>query len=310
VAGFFSQLKAGLNKTRQNLVERVEELLTGRRKIDEELYEQLEEVLIGADVGFNTSMNLVDQLRQEVKARKISDADQLNGILMEKIIALLGEEKPLSFSSAGPTVFLVVGVNGVGKTTTIGKLAGRFKQEGKRVIIAAADTFRAAAIDQLEIWGQRAGAEVIKQSEGADPAAVAFDAVNAARSRGIDVVLIDTAGRLHNKVNLMEELRKVRRVIEKEIPGAPHEVLLVLDATTGQNALQQAKLFKEVADVTGIVLTKLDGTAKGGVVLGIQGETKIPVKWIGIGEGMDDLRPFVPRDFAAALFNRPEEEMT
>jgi fused signal recognition particle receptor len=310
VAGFFSQLKAGLNKTRQNLVERVEELLTGRRKIDEELYEQLEEVLIGADVDFNTSMNLVDQLRQEVKARKISDADQLNGILMEKIIALLGEEKPLSFSSAGPTVFLVVGVNGVGKTTTIGKLAGRFKQEGKRVIIAAADTFRAAAIDQLEIWGQRAGAEVIKQSEGADPAAVAFDAVNAARSRGIDVVLIDTAGRLHNKVNLMEELRKVRRVIEKEIPGAPHEVLLVLDATTGQNALQQAKLFKEVADVTGIVLTKLDGTAKGGVVLGIQGETKIPVKWIGIGEGMDDLRPFVPRDFAAALFNRPEEEMT
>ena len=310
MAGFFSQLKAGLSKTRQNLVERVEELLTGRRKIDEELYEQLEEVLIGADVGFNTSMELVEQLRQEVKARKISEADQLTGILMEKIVVLLGEEKPLSFSAAGPSVFLVVGVNGVGKTTTIGKLAGRLKQEGKRVILAAADTFRAAAIDQLEIWGQRAGAEVIKQREGADPAAVAYDAVNAARSRGIDVVLIDTAGRLHNKVNLMEELRKVRRVIEKEIPGAPHEVLLVLDATTGQNALQQAKLFKEVADVTGIVLTKLDGTAKGGVVLGIQGETKIPVKWIGIGEGMDDLRPFVPRDFAAALFNRPEEGMT
>lgn len=310
MAGFFSQLKAGLSKTRQNLVERVEELLTGRRKIDEELYEQLEEVLIGADVGFNTSMELVEQLRQEVKARKISEADQLTGILMEKIVVLLGEEKPLSFSAAGPSVFLVVGVNGVGKTTTIGKLAGRLRQEGKRVILAAADTFRAAAIDQLEIWGQRAGAEVIKQREGADPAAVAYDAVNAARSRGIDVVLIDTAGRLHNKVNLMEELRKVRRVIEKEIPGAPHEVLLVLDATTGQNALQQAKLFKEVADVTGIVLTKLDGTAKGGVVLGIQGETKIPVKWIGIGEGMDDLRPFVPRDFAAALFNRPEEGMT
>jgi fused signal recognition particle receptor len=310
VAGFFSQLKAGLSKTRQNLVERVEELLTGRRKIDEELYEQLEEVLIGADVGFNTSMELVEQLRQEVKARKISEADQLTGILMEKIVCLLGEEKPLSFAAAGPSVFLVVGVNGVGKTTTIGKLAGRLKQEGKRVILAAADTFRAAAIDQLEIWGQRAGAEVIKQREGADPAAVAYDAVNAARSRGIDVVLIDTAGRLHNKVNLMEELRKVRRVLEKEIPGAPHEVLLVLDATTGQNALQQAKTFKEVADVTGIVLTKLDGTAKGGVVLGIQGETKIPVKWIGIGEGMDDLRPFVPRDFAAALFNRPEEGMT
>jgi fused signal recognition particle receptor len=310
VAGFFSQLKAGLSKTRQNFVQRVEELLTGRRKIDEELYEELEEVLIGADVGFNTSMELVNQLRQEVKTRKISESDQLTEILVEKIEDLLGEEKPLLFSTAGPSIFLVVGVNGVGKTTTIGKLACRLRNDGKRVILAAGDTFRAAAIDQLEIWGERAGVEVIKQKEGADPAAVAYDAIHAAKSRNADVVIMDTAGRLHNKVNLMEELRKVKRVIERELPGAPHEVLLVLDATTGQNALQQAKLFKEVADVTGIVLTKLDGTAKGGVVLGIQGETEIPVKWIGIGEGIDDLRPFVPKDFAAALFDRPEEGVT
>jgi signal recognition particle-docking protein FtsY len=310
VAGFLSQLKAGLSKTRQNFVQRVEELLTGRRKIDEELYEELEEVLIGADVGFNTSIELVSRLRQEVKSRKISESDQLTEILVEKIEDLLGEEKPLVFSSSGPSIFLVVGVNGVGKTTTIGKLAGRLKNGGKRVILAAGDTFRAAAIDQLEIWGERAGVEVIKQKEGADPAAVAYDAIHAAKSRNADVVIMDTAGRLHNKVNLMEELRKVKRVIEREIPGAPHEVLLVLDATTGQNALQQAKLFKEVADVTGIVLTKLDGTAKGGVVLGIQGEIKIPVKWIGIGEGMDDLRPFIPKDFAAALFDRPEGGVT
>lgn len=310
MAGFFSQLKAGLSKTRQNFVQRVEELLTGRRKIDEDLYEELEEVLISADVGFNTSIELVRQLRQEVKARKISESDQLTEILVEKIEDILGEEKPLVFSSSGPSIFLVVGVNGVGKTTTIGKLAGRLKNDGKRVILAAGDTFRAAAIDQLEVWGERAGVEVIKQKEGADPAAVAYDAIHAAKSRNADVVIMDTAGRLHNKINLMEELRKVKRVIEREIPGAPHEVLLVLDATTGQNALQQAKLFKEVVDVTGIVLTKLDGTAKGGVVLGIQGETKIPVKWIGIGEGMDDLRPFIPKDFAAALFDRPEEGVT
>ncbi|MDD2233453.1 MAG: signal recognition particle-docking protein FtsY [Desulfitobacteriaceae bacterium] len=310
MAGFFSQLKAGLTKTRQNFVQRVEELLTGRRKIDEELYEELEEVLIGTDVGFKTSIELVNHLRQEVKARKISESDQLTGILTEKILEILGEEKPLFFSASGPSIFLVVGVNGVGKTTTIGKLAGRLKKDGKRIILAAGDTFRAAAIDQLEIWGERAGVEVIKQKEGADPAAVAYDAIHAAKSRNVDVVIMDTAGRLHNKVNLMEELRKVKRVIQREIPGAPHEVLLVLDATTGQNALQQAKMFKDVADVTGIILTKLDGTAKGGVVLGIQGEIKIPVKWIGIGEGVDDLRPFVPRDFAAALFDRPEEGIT
>ena len=309
MAGFFAQLKAGLTKTRQNFVDKVEEVFTGRKKIDEELYEELEEVLIRSDVGVNTSMELVERLRKEVKTRKISQPSELTQVLQELISELLGEEETLNLAKQGPSIILVVGVNGVGKTTTIGKLASRLKRDGKRVIMAAGDTFRAAAIDQLEVWGERSGIEVIKQREGADPAAVAYDAVQAAKSRGIDVVIVDTAGRLHNKVNLMEELRKVKRVIEREIPGAPHEVLLVLDATTGQNALQQAKLFQEVAGVTGIVLTKLDGTAKGGVVLGIRGETQIPVKWIGIGEGIDDLRPFVPKDFAAALFGRPDEEV-
>ncbi|MGC7870457.1 MULTISPECIES: signal recognition particle-docking protein FtsY [unclassified Desulfosporosinus] len=307
MAGFFSQLKAGLTKTRQNFVEKVEQIFTGYKKIDEELFEELEEVLIRSDVGVNTSMELVERLRKEVKQRKISDPQELTKVLQELIVELLGEEETIAFAARGPSIILVVGVNGVGKTTTIGKLANRFKKDGKRVVLAAGDTFRAAAIDQLEVWGERSGVEVIKQREGADPAAVAYDAVQAAKSRDLDVVLVDTAGRLHNKVNLMEELRKVKRVIEREIPGAPQEVLLVLDATTGQNALQQAKLFQEVAGVTGIVLTKLDGTAKGGVVLGIQGETRIPVKWIGIGEGMEDLRPFVPKDFAEALFGNSEE---
>jgi fused signal recognition particle receptor len=308
VAGFFAQLKAGLTKTRHNFVDKVEEVFTGRKKIDEELYEELEEVLICSDVGVTTSLALVDRLRKEVKIRKISAPSELAKVLQELIAELLGEEEPLIFAKQGPSIILVVGVNGVGKTTTIGKLANQLKKDGKRVIMAAGDTFRAAAIDQLEVWGERSGIEVIKHREGADPAAVAYDAVQAAKSRSIDVVIVDTAGRLHNKVNLMEELRKVTKVIGREIPGAPHEVLLVLDATTGQNALQQAKLFQEVAGVTGIVLTKLDGTAKGGVVLGIRGETQIPVKWIGIGEGIEDLRPFVPKDFAAALFNRPDEE--
>ena len=308
MAGFFAKLKEGLTKTRENFVGKVEEVFTGRKKIDEELYEELEEVLIRSDVGVNTSLQLVDRLRKEVKLRKISEPSELALVLQELIAELLGEEEPLILAKQGPSIILVVGVNGVGKTTTIGKLANRLKKDGKRVLMAAGDTFRAAAIDQLEVWGERSGIEVIKHREGADPAAVAYDAVQAAKSRSMDVVLIDTAGRLHNKANLMEELRKVKRVIEREIPGAPHEVLLVLDATTGQNALQQAKQFQEVAGVTGIVLTKLDGTAKGGVVLGIRGETRIPVKWIGIGEGIDDLRPFVPKEFAAALFNRSDEE--
>ena len=308
MAGFFSKLKDSLGKTRENFVGKIEEVFSGRKHIDEELYEELENALIASDVGVTTSCELVESLRREVKNRKVSQAEELMPILQELVTALLGEEKTLNFAQQGPSVILMVGVNGVGKTTTIGKLGHRLKQDGKRVILAAGDTFRAAAIDQLEIWGERAGIEVIRQREGADPAAVAFDAVQAAKSRNIDIVLIDTAGRLHNKVNLMEELRKIKRVIERDIPGAPHEVLLVLDATTGQNALQQAKLFREVAGVTGIVLTKLDGTAKGGVVLGIQGEIRIPVKLIGIGEKIEDLRPFDPHVFAAELFSRPETE--
>ncbi|HZK86150.1 MAG TPA: signal recognition particle-docking protein FtsY [Desulfosporosinus sp.] len=308
MAGFFAKLKEGLTKTRENFAGKIEEVFTGRKKIDEELYEELEEVLIRSDVGVNTSLQLVERLRKEVKQRKISEPSELALVLQELIAELLGEEEPLNLAKQGPSIILVVGVNGVGKTTTIGKLANRLKKDGKRVIMAAGDTFRAAAVEQLEVWGERSGIEVIRQREGADPAAVAYDAVQAAKSRSVDVVIVDTAGRLHNQVNLMEELRKVKRVIEREIPGAPHEVLLVLDATTGQNALQQAKLFQEVAGVTGIVLTKLDGTAKGGVVLGIRGETRIPVKWIGIGEGIEDLRPFVPKDFAAALFTQPDEE--
>ncbi|MGI6449872.1 MAG: signal recognition particle-docking protein FtsY [Desulfitobacteriia bacterium] len=308
MAGLFNKLKERLTKTRQGFVDKVGEIFTGAKKIDENLYEELEEALIQADVGVNTALELVDLLRKTVKEQKISDPAALQEVLKEQITALLGEQSPLKFAPTGLTVYLVVGVNGVGKTTTIGKLASNLKAQGKKVILAAGDTFRAAAIEQLEVWGARSGAEVIKQTEGADPAAVAFDALRAANSRRADVLLVDTAGRLHNKVNLMNELSKIKRVIEREVPGAPHEVLLVLDATTGQNALQQVKLFQEAADITGIILTKLDGTAKGGVILGIQSEAKVPVKLIGIGEGVEDLRPFDPREFARALFAGAEEE--
>lgn len=308
MAGFFSKLKERLTKTRKGFVDKVEQLFTGAGKIDENLYEELEEVLIQSDVGVNTSLELVEMLRQSVKERKVSDPLLLKNILKEHIADLLGEKSNLNFALQGPTVYLIVGVNGVGKTTTIGKLAHRFRAEGKSVLVAAGDTFRAAAIEQLEIWGERAGVDVIKQSEGADPAAVVYDAVHAAKSRKIDILIVDTAGRLHNKVNLMKELGKIKRVIEREIPSAPHEVLLVLDATTGQNAIQQVKIFQDAADVTGIVLTKLDGTAKGGVILGIQDEAKVPVKLIGIGEGLEDLRPFEPEEFANALFDKAEEE--
>lgn len=308
MAGIFNKLKERLTKTRQGFVDKVERIFTGAGKIDDNLYEELEEALIQSDVGVNTSLELVEQLRKSVKERKISDPAALKEVLQEQITLLLGEESSLNFASKSPTVYLIVGVNGVGKTTTIGKLARNLGSQGKSVMLAAGDTFRAAAIEQLEVWGERAGVEVIKQAEGADPAAVAFDAVRAAKSRNVDVLLVDTAGRLHNKVNLMNELSKIKRVIEREVPNAPHEVLLVLDATTGQNAIQQVKLFQEAADVTGIILTKLDGTAKGGVILGIQGEAQVPVKLIGIGEGIDDLKTFDPQEFAAALFSRPEEE--
>jgi fused signal recognition particle receptor len=299
-----NKFKEGLTKTRTALVEKVEELVLRRKKIDEAFYEELEEILIGADVGVNTVMELIDELRSEVKKRKIEDAAELQPVLSEKLVGMLrGEENPrLKMADEGITVILFVGVNGVGKTTTIGKLAHRFKSQGKSVLLAAGDTFRAGAIEQLEVWGQRVGVDVIKQSSGADPAAVMFDAVQAAKQRGVDVLLCDTAGRLQNKANLMEELNKIFRVIQREIPNAPHEVLLVLDATTGQNALSQAKLFGEKSGVTGLVLTKLDGTAKGGIVIAIRNELNLPVKFVGLGEKMDDLEEFDSDQFVHALF--------
>ncbi|MFZ5650915.1 MAG: signal recognition particle-docking protein FtsY [Bacillota bacterium] len=300
--GVFSRLKESLARTRQNFVEKIDSIITGRKNIDEDLYEELEEVLIQGDVGTDTALNLVEDLRGFVKERRISDAQELKPVLKELIKEIMDQDySPLS-GEGSPTVILVVGVNGVGKTTTIGKLAHNLKQEGKKVMLAAGDTFRAAAIDQLQIWGNRVGVDVIRHKEGADPAAVVFDALQAARARNADVLVVDTAGRLHTKSNLMEELKKVGRVLSRESPGAPHEVLLVLDATTGQNAINQARIFGEATGVTGIVLTKLDGTAKGGVVIGIKQALKIPVKFIGIGEGIDDLRPFNSAEFVEALF--------
>lgn len=298
------QFKDGLEKTRKGLVEKVTDLVIRRKKIDEEFYEELEEILIGADVGVNTVMNLIEDLRAEVKKRKIEDAAELQPVLSEKLTDLLrGEQNnELKMNPDGITVILFVGVNGVGKTTTIGKLAHRFKQQGKKVMMAAGDTFRAGAIEQLEVWGQRAGVDVIKQQSGSDPAAVMYDAVQAAKQRGADVLLCDTAGRLQNKSNLMDELNKIYRVIQREIPSAPHEVLMVLDATTGQNALNQAKLFGEKSGVTGLVLTKLDGTAKGGIVVAIRQELDLPVKLVGLGEKIDDLQEFDSEQFVHALF--------
>jgi fused signal recognition particle receptor len=300
-----SKFRDGLAKTRDAFVGKVEELFSRRKKIDEEFFEELEEILIGADVGVNTVMGLIDDLRAEVKKRKIEQPSELRPILTEKLVGMLqgsGEETDLKGNPNGITVILFVGVNGVGKTTTIGKLAWRYKQQGKKVLLAAGDTFRAGAIEQLEVWGERAGIDVIKQESGSDPAAVMFDAVVAAKKRNVDVLICDTAGRLQNKVNLMEELSKIHRVIQREIPGAPHETLLVLDATTGQNALQQAKLFGEKSGVTGLVLTKLDGTAKGGIVIAIRNELSLPVKFVGLGEKMDDLQQFDADQFVHALF--------
>lgn len=298
------QFKDGLEKSRKGFVEKVTELITRRKKIDEEFFEELEEILIGADVGVNTVMSLIDDLRVEVKKRKIEDASDLQPILSEKLVELLrgDEDNSLKLNDNGISVILFVGVNGVGKTTTIGKLAHYYKQQGKKVIMAAGDTFRAGAIEQLEVWGQRVGVDVIKQQAGADPAAVMFDAVQAAKQRGADILLCDTAGRLQNKTNLMEELNKIYRVIQREIPSAPHEVLMVLDATTGQNALSQAKLFGEKSGVTGLVLTKLDGTAKGGIVIAIRQELSLPVKLVGLGEKMEDLQPFDSEQFVHGLF--------
>lgn len=299
-----NKFKDGLSKTRSAFMGKVEELFLRRKKIDEDFYEELEEILIGADVGVNTVLELINELRAEVRKRKIENPSELQPILSEKLVGMLqgGEDNKLHMAESGLTVYLFVGVNGVGKTTSIGKLAHRFRMEGKKVLLAAGDTFRAAAIDQLEVWGKRAGVDVIKQSEGSDPAAVMFDAIQAAKMRGVDVLLCDTAGRLQNKTNLMEELNKIYRVIRREVPDGPHETLLVIDATTGQNALTQAKLFGEKTGVTGLVLSKLDSTAKGGIVIAIRNELNIPVKLVGLGEKMEDLENFDSEQFVHALF--------
>lgn len=302
--GFFAKLKAGLDKTRKNILGGVDGVLGAFTKIDEDLFEELEEALIMADLGVQTTMDIVENLRKRVKREHATDPSLIKGMLIDEITAILEEGAEEEESLPNPSVLLVIGVNGVGKTTTIGKLAHNYKEEGKSVMLAAADTFRAAAIDQLEIWGERNNVPVIKQEENSDPAAVVFDAVHEARKQNADLLICDTAGRLHNKKNLMEELKKIARVIEREYPAAHKEVYLVLDATTGQNALQQAKLFKEVADITGIVLTKLDGTAKGGIVVAIKSELQIPVRYIGVGEGIRDLQKFNAAEFAGALFGK------
>ena len=300
------KFKDGLAKTRNQFTSKVNDLVAKYRKVDEDFFEELEEILLQADVGFETVMELMDALRFEVQRKNMKDTAGIQSVISEKLVEIYesGEESSneLNMQVDGLTVILFVGVNGVGKTTTIGKLANRLKSEGKSVLLAAGDTFRAGAIEQLQVWGDRVGVEVIKQSEGSDPAAVMYDAVRAAKSRGVDVLICDTAGRLQNKVNLMNELEKVHRVISREIPNAPHEVLLALDATTGQNALIQAQTFKEETNVTGIVLTKLDGTAKGGIVLAIRNKLHIPVKFVGLGEKMDDLQPFDTEKYVYGLF--------
>lgn len=306
------KFKEGLSKTRISFSERVNNLVARYRKVDEDFFEELEEVLIGADVGVSTVMELIDELKTEVKRRNIQDSKDVQSVISEKLVEIYQgddtESPKLDLQEGRLNVILFVGVNGVGKTTTIGKLAHKLKSEGKSVLMAAGDTFRAGAIEQLEVWGERVGVDVIKQSAGSDPAAVMFDAVQAAKARKVDVLLCDTAGRLQNKVNLMKELEKVKRVIEREIPGAPHEVMLVLDATTGQNAMSQAKQFSQATEVTGIVLTKLDGTAKGGIVLAIRNELSIPVKFVGLGEKMDDLMEFDAEQYVYGLFADLVEE--
>lgn len=301
--GLFGRLREKLSKTRNTLVSSIDRLLSGAKEVDEELLEDLEEILITSDLGIKTTYQLIENAKNHLKTPGTISPQILKDFIQEEIFKFLKiDVPPLDVSKARPFIIMVIGINGVGKTTTIGKMAYKFKEEGRRSLLVAADTFRAAAIEQLEIWGNRVGADVIKQKSGADPAAVAFDAIKAAKSRNMDVVIIDTAGRLHTKIGLMEELKKMKRVIAREIADAPHEVLLVLDATTGQNAISQAKLFNEALDVTGIVLTKLDGTAKGGIVAGICYEFNIPIRYIGVGERLDDLREFDAQEFVSALF--------
>ncbi|KRQ86955.1 Signal recognition particle receptor FtsY [Caloramator mitchellensis] len=301
--GWFEKLKEGLTKTRDNLTQKVEAIFNFTSELDDDFFEELEEALIVADVGFNTTTAIVEKLKKRIKEKKINQIQEAKDELKNIIVEIMRGDKNIDIiPPKTPAVFMVVGVNGVGKTTSIGKIANFFKSRGYKVMMAAGDTFRAAAIDQLEVWGQRCGVEVIKQKEGADPAAVVFDAIQSAKARKVDILICDTAGRLHNKKNLMEELRKINRVIEKEGRDFYKETLLVLDSTTGQNAIHQAKEFIDVADVNGIVLTKLDGTAKGGVVIAINNELNIPVKMIGVGEGIDDLQAFDPEMFVDALF--------
>ena len=299
--GFFEKLKNGLKKTKDGFMSKLELLMNSFTKIDEDFFDELEETLILSDIGAETSMEICDKLRQAVKRTGATDPADVKKLLREIIAEMLTGGNELRLDTK-PSVIMVIGVNGAGKTTTIGKLAANLRSQGKKVIVAAADTFRAAAIDQLNVWTDRAGVDIIKHSEGSDPAAVVFDALSAAKARGADVVLCDTAGRLHNKKNLMEELKKIARVISREVPDASVETLLVLDATTGQNAVNQAKLFSESAEITGIVLTKLDGTAKGGIIIPIKNELGIPVKLVGVGEKIDDLQPFSPEDYVQALF--------
>lgn len=305
MAGFMGRLKERLSKTRGGFVGSLKRIVTGR-SIDEDLFDELEEILIGADMGVETTMKVIEDLRERAKQEKLKDAEALYTALKDELRAVLmvGDHSLNWSATKGPHVTLVAGVNGSGKTTTTGKLAAKLAGEGRKVLLGAADTFRAAAVEQLKIWSDRAQVDIVKHGEGADPASVAFDATDAALARGVDNLLIDTAGRLHTKVNLMEELKKIQRVVQKRLPAAPHEVLLVLDATTGQNGLVQAKQFTEALQVTGIILTKLDGTAKGGMAFAIQQQLGISIKYIGVGEGIDDLQPFDPEEFVEALFDR------
>ena len=301
--GFFEKLKNGLAKTKNAIFGKIENIIKNFRHVDEDLFDELEEALISADIGVYTTEEILDRLRDAVKTKKIKDADEVKDELFAILTEMVGEHEPLNLSTK-PSVILVIGVNGVGKTTSIGKISAELKSQGKKVVVAAADTFRAAAAEQLSVWCERAGVDIVKQGAGADPASVVFDAIGAVKSRGADVLIIDTAGRLHNKKNLMDELAKIDRVINRELEGCAKETLLVLDATTGQNAVLQAKEFKEASKITGLILTKLDGTAKGGIVLAIKQELGIPVKFIGIGEKIDDMKPFDPDEFAGALFER------
>ncbi|MBC8017288.1 MAG: signal recognition particle-docking protein FtsY [Verrucomicrobia bacterium] len=301
--GFFERLKLGLKRTKDGLVGRIDALVLGKKEIDADTLEELEEILITSDIGVKTTVELIRTLESRLGRNELKDGEALRSALKEEILSRLeAHHATLDMTGQHPFVLLVIGVNGVGKTTTIGKLASRFSAGGAKVLLAAADTFRAAAAEQLEAWGERSGVDVIRHKEGADPSAVAFDACKAAIARQVDILIVDTAGRLHTKANLMEEMKKIRRVISREIPGAPHETLLVLDAATGQNAVSQARLFKEAAGVTGIALTKLDGTAKGGIVVAVSHEFALPIRYIGVGESIDDLRDFDPREFTDALF--------